>query len=174
MSHLRIVPLGGLGEIGMNCLALESPEGIVLIDCGVTFPHEENGIDLIHPAFDYLADRWDDLLGVLVTHGHEDHIGAIPYLLRQRDVPVYAPPYALGLMRERFREFPDLKPTLRPTRPRTRFDLGPFVVEPLRVTLDPRRHRARDPERRGDRDPHRGLQARRRPRRRREHRPRPL
>lgn len=134
MSHLRIVPLGGLGEIGMNCLALESPEGIVLIDCGVTFPHEENGIDLIHPAFDYLADRWDDLLGVVVTHGHEDHIGAIPYLLRQRDVPVYAPPYALGLMRERFREFPDLKPTLRPTRPRTRFDLGPFVIEPLRVT----------------------------------------
>ncbi|MEZ4390836.1 MAG: ribonuclease J [Polyangiales bacterium] len=134
MSHLRIVPLGGLGEIGMNCLALESPEGILLIDCGVTFPHEENGIDLIHPAFDYLQDRWEDLLGVVVTHGHEDHIGAIPYLLRSRNVPVYAPPYALGLMRERFKEFSDLKPILRPTRPRLRFDLGPFAIEPLRVT----------------------------------------
>lgn len=118
----------------MNCLALESPEGIVLIDCGVTFPHEENGIDLIHPAFDYLADRWDELLGVVVTHGHEDHIGAIPYLLRSRSVPIYAPPYALGLMRERFREFPDLQPALRPTRPRMKFDLGPYSIEPLRVT----------------------------------------
>lgn len=118
----------------MNCLALESPEGILLVDCGVTFPHEENGIDLIHPAFDYLAERADDLVGLVVTHGHEDHIGAIPYLLRRHDVPVYAPPYALGLMRERMKEFQDLKPTFRPTRPRTRFDLGPFTIEPLRVT----------------------------------------
>ncbi len=135
VSFVRIVPLGGLGEIGMNCLALESSEGVLVIDCGVTFPHDDHGVDVIHPLFDYLEDREADLLGVLITHGHEDHIGALPYLLRRMPIPVWAPPYALALLRERLREFPEVPDIeLTPTRPRERFSVGRYEVEPLRVT----------------------------------------
>ncbi|MEZ4408780.1 MAG: ribonuclease J [Polyangiales bacterium] len=135
MGYTRIVPLGGLGEIGMNCLALESQEGVLVIDCGITFPHDELGVDIIHPRFDYLEDRADDLLGVVLTHGHEDHIGALPYLLRRVPVPVWGPPYALALVRERLKEFRDLPETeLIPTEPRRRFEVGGYEVEPLRVT----------------------------------------
>ncbi len=135
VGYLRIVPLGGLGEIGMNCLALESPDGILVIDCGVTFPHEEQGVDVIHPLFDYLQEHTRDVLGVVVTHGHEDHIGALPYLLRRVPVPVWAPPYALSLIRERLREFTTIpEVTLTATTPRSMFRVGRFEVEPLRVT----------------------------------------
>jgi len=135
VSFVRIVPLGGLGEIGMNCLALESPDGVLVVDCGVTFPHDDHGVDVIHPLFDYLEDREADLLGVLVTHGHEDHIGALPYLLRRMPVPVWAPPYALALLRERLKEFSEVPDVdLTPTRPGERFAVGQYEVEPLRVT----------------------------------------
>jgi ribonuclease J len=119
----------------MNCMAIESPDGIVVVDCGITFPYEHRGVDIIHPVFDYLEDRADELLGVVVTHGHEDHIGALPYLLRKIPVPVYAPAYALRLIRERLREFPGLpRVDLYETKPRQRFELGHYVVEPIRVT----------------------------------------
>lgn len=135
MSYLRVVPLGGLGEIGMNCMALESPDGILVVDCGITFPREKYGVDVIHPLFEYLEDRADDLLGVVITHGHEDHIGALPYLLRKVPRPVWAPPYALALIRERLREFRDVPELeLHATSPRRRFSVGRFEVEPLRVT----------------------------------------
>jgi ribonuclease J len=135
VTYTRIVPLGGLGEIGMNCLALESPDGVLVIDCGVTFPHGNHGVDVIHPLFDYLEDREADLLGIVITHGHEDHIGALPYLLRRMPIPVWGPRYALSLIRERLREFsevPDID--LTPTTPRKRFSIGHYEVEPLRVT----------------------------------------
>jgi len=119
----------------MNCMAIESPDGIIVVDCGITFPYEHRGVDIIHPVFDYLEDRADELLGVVITHGHEDHIGALPYLLRKIPVPVYAPAYALRLIRERLREFPGLPQVdLHETRPRHRFELGRYVVEPIRVT----------------------------------------
>ena len=119
----------------MNCLAIESSEGVLVVDCGVTFPHDDHGVDVIHPLFDYLEDRADSLLGVVVTHGHEDHIGALPYLLRKLPVPVWAPPYALSLIRERLRDFPEVPEIdLTPTRPRGRFKVGRYEVEPLRVT----------------------------------------
>ncbi len=135
VTAVRIVPLGGLGEVGMNCLAIESPDGILVIDCGVTFPHDEFGVDIIHPDFRWLVERRKDVVGVVVTHGHEDHIGALPYLLREFAVPVWAPPYALALIEGRMGEHPDLPAVqMRATRPRVRFDVGPFSVEPLRVT----------------------------------------
>lgn len=135
VAYARIVPLGGVGEIGMNCLAIETDEGILVVDCGVMFPHEDYGVDVIHPDFSYLWDRREEVLGVVVTHGHEDHIGGLPYLLRRIPVPVWAPPYALGLIRARLSEHPEVPvPDLRPTAPRERFEVGPFSVEPLRIT----------------------------------------
>jgi ribonuclease J len=134
-SALRIVPLGGLGEVGMNCMALELDDTIVVIDCGVTFPDHEPGVDLIHPDFTYLLENRERVKAILLTHGHEDHIGGLPYLLREIDVPVYGPDYALGLVRERLSEF-DWKrpPELISVQPREVLQLGAFTVEPYRVT----------------------------------------
>jgi ribonuclease J len=117
----------------MNCLAFEQRGEILLVDCGVTFDDRGLGIDTIHPAFDALHGY--RLVGLFLTHGHEDHIGAIPYLLRRFDVPVYGPPYALGLVRERAAEHEILEHVrLRATRPRHRERVGSFDVEPIRVT----------------------------------------
>ncbi len=116
-------------------MALESPDGILVVDCGITFPRDKYGVDVIHPLFEYLEERADDLLGVVITHGHEDHIGALPYLLRKVPRPVWAPPYALALIRERLKEFRDVPELeLNPTTPRQRFSVGRYRVEPLRVT----------------------------------------
>ncbi|MFW5875708.1 MAG: ribonuclease J [Myxococcota bacterium] len=134
-SSLRIVPLGGLGEIGMNCMAVEQGSDLVLVDCGVMFPFRELGVDVIHPSFEWVLARRDQLRGVVLTHGHEDHIGAVPYLLREVSVPVYGPPHALTLVRYRMREeAPHITPDLRPTEPRRPFELGSFGIEPVRVT----------------------------------------
>ena len=96
---LRLVALGGWGEIGMNCLVLEQDEGSIVIDCGVTFPSSDLGIDVVHPRFDYLLDAPQRLRGIVLTHGHEDHIGALGYLLRRLGwaVPVYGRPLTLRL-----------------------------------------------------------------------------
>ena len=133
---LRLVALGGLGEIGMNCLALEQREGIVVIDCGVTFPTTDLGIDVYHPRFDYLLARADRVLGVVITHGHEDHIGALPYLLAALDVPVYGPAHALELSRGRLAEngFDLAELDLITVQTGKPFELGPFGFEPIRVT----------------------------------------
>lgn len=132
---LRIVPLGGLGEVGMNCMALELDDTIVVVDCGVTFPDDERGVDLIHPDFSYLLENRASVRAVVLTHGHEDHIGALPYLLRELDVPVYGPEYALGLVRERLAEFDwEVPPNLLALPPRQPLELGAFTVEAFRVT----------------------------------------
>jgi ribonuclease J len=129
------VALGGLGEVGMNCLVIEAEGRSLVIDCGVTFPDAEPGIDVIHPEFEYLLDRAPPIEAIVITHGHEDHIGALPYLLREVDVPIYGPPYALALVQERLREAQlDPPPVLRETKPRTTLTLGPFEVTPFRVT----------------------------------------
>ena len=133
---VRLIPLGGLGEIGLNMMLVESGDDLLAVDCGLMFPDDElPGIDHVIPDFSYALARRDGLRAVLLTHGHEDHIGALPYLLREAPVPVYGTPMTLALVGERLREHGLLESAdLRPMRPRARFDLGPFGIEPIRVT----------------------------------------
>jgi ribonuclease J len=134
-EELRVVPLGGLGEIGMNCLALEQSDGALVIDCGITFPDDDVGIDTYHPDFSYLEARRGRVAGVFLTHGHEDHVGALPYLLDRIKVPVWGPPHALAVARHRLMER-DLDPErfdFITVSPRISYKAGPFEVEPIRV-----------------------------------------
>ncbi len=102
---LRVIPLGGLGEIGKNMMVLECGDDIVIVDCGVQFPTEDMpGVDLIIPDISYLVANADRVRAVLITHGHEDHIGALPFVLPQLDVPVYAPKLAHGLITVKLKE----------------------------------------------------------------------
>ena len=95
---VRLIPLGGLGEIGLNMMLLESGEDIIAVDCGLLFPDDEMpGVDYVIPDFSYLAERRRAFKAVVLTHGHEDHIGALSYLLRDFDVPVYGTPLTLTL-----------------------------------------------------------------------------
>jgi ribonuclease J len=103
---LRVIPLGGLGDIGRNMAVLEYDGQLLVIDCGVLFPEDDHpGVDLILPSFDVIADRLDDIQALVLTHGHEDHIGAVPYLLRQRpDIPLVGSKLTLALLQEKIRE----------------------------------------------------------------------
>lgn len=102
---LAIVPLGGLGEVGMNCMVYEFEGQILLVDCGINFPEQDDyGVDSIIPSFTYLLENADRVVGLMVTHGHEDHIGAIPYLLRDLNPPIYGSPLALALVARKLRE----------------------------------------------------------------------
>jgi ribonuclease J len=141
MGKVSLFALGGLGEVGMNCLALEQRGEVLLVDCGVTFDHRGLGVDVVHPDFSALEPYRDRIAGLFVTHGHEDHIGAIPYLLSRFDVPVFAPPHAAALVRARLAEHRDLggsklpeQPTLREVTVRSLNRVGSFWVEPIRVT----------------------------------------
>jgi ribonuclease J len=135
---LRVVSLGGLGEVGMNCLALETEAGVLVIDCGITFPEDDHGIDLLHPDFTYLLERADKVHGIFLTHGHEDHIGALPYLLPRLNVPVWGPAHALKLalrrVRDRQGDAASLPVDFRTAVPGQKYAVGPFVVEPIRVS----------------------------------------
>jgi ribonuclease J len=133
---IRVIPLGGLGEIGLNMMLLEAGDDVIAIDCGLMFPDDElPGIDYVIPDFSYLLAKREACRGVVLTHGHEDHIGALPYLLRELNVPVYGTRMALALAAERLKEHDLLeKARLVPVEPRRAFDLGPFRVEPIRVT----------------------------------------
>jgi ribonuclease J len=133
---IRLVALGGLGEIGMNCLAIEAAGKLLVIDCGVSFPHTDLGVDVYHPDFSYLERRRDRVVGIVLTHGHEDHIGGLPYLLRVLDVPVHGSCHALGLASERLLErgFSPRQIRLMPFSVGQRFEAGPFSIEPVRVS----------------------------------------
>src|SRR5262245_15171599 len=102
---VRLIPLGGLGEIGLNMMLIEFGDDLIAVDCGLMFPDpsEMPGIDHVIPDFTYALARRYGFRAVFLTHGHEDHIGAIPYLLRQAQVPVYGTPMTLALVTERLR-----------------------------------------------------------------------
>ena len=104
-SNLRVIPLGGLGEIGKNMMALEYDNDIVVVDCGVQFASDDiPGIDLIVPDITYLLENSHKIRAILITHGHEDHIGALPFVLPELNVPVYAPKLAHGLISVKLKE----------------------------------------------------------------------
>ena len=105
-TPLRVIPLVGLGEIGQNMLALEYDDEIVVIDAGVLFLEEEMpGVDFAIPDISYLIDNREKVQAILITHGHEDHIGALPFILPYINVPVYGSPFTLGLVRRKLEDF---------------------------------------------------------------------
>jgi ribonuclease J len=129
---IRILPLGGLGEVGKNCMAVVVGKRALIVDCGVTFQHPELGVERVHPSFEALHDYTVE--GVVLTHGHEDHIGAVPYLLEQWDVPVFGPRYALELLQRRASEFEILKSArMSMFSPGASVRVGSFEVEPVAV-----------------------------------------
>ena len=131
---MQVVPLGGLGEIGKNMTAVRQDSGIVLIDAGMAFPDEETpGIDLILPDFTHLREHSDELKGIVLTHGHEDHVGALPYVLREFNVPVYGTKLTLGLVRSKLQEFGIKKGDLREIKAGDRQKLGGFGLEFVNV-----------------------------------------
>ncbi len=128
------MPLGGLGEIGKNMTAVRQASGIILVDAGMSFPDEEMpGIDLVLPDFTYLREHADELKGIVLTHGHEDHVGALPYLLREFNVPVYATKLTLGLVRSKLQEFGIKKGDLREIKAGGTQNLGGFGLEFINV-----------------------------------------
>lgn len=133
---LRIVPLGGLGEIGLNCLAIEVAGYAVAIDCGLMFPDPSMlGIDRVIPDLGYLKSFRERFLGFVMTHGHEDHVGALPYVLRELPAPVFATPMAAGILTERLREHELLSDTeLNVVQRRKPWQLGPFHFEAIHMT----------------------------------------
>jgi ribonuclease J len=135
-ASIRVVFLGGLGEIGRNCMAIEQEGKVLLIDCGLMFPDADmHGIDLVLPDFTWLRQRADDIVGVVATHGHEDHVGALQYLLRELSFPIYGSAVTLGLARNRIEEAGLLgKTDLVTVRDGERLMIGPFDVEFIPVT----------------------------------------
>ncbi len=127
---LRVVPLGGLGEIGRNMTVFEFAGRLLVVDCGVLFPEvDQPGIDLILPDFSYLRGRLDDIEAVVLTHGHEDHLGAVPYLLRERaDIPIVGSRFTLALITAKLREH-RITPVTVEVREQQRHSFGPFGCE---------------------------------------------
>lgn len=134
---LRVIPFGGCGEIGMNCMALEYEGQLLMVDCGQMFPDEEMlGVDYVIPDLRYVIERAERLQAIVLTHAHEDHVGALPYVLPHfPGVPVYGTEFTLALLKEKLREHHlDRTTNWQQFEPRRRVTLGHFQVEPLTVT----------------------------------------
>ncbi len=136
-EEIRVIPLGGVGEIGKNMMLYEYDDKILVVDCGVMFPDEDTpGVDLIIPDFTYLRENKSDIVGIVLTHGHEDHVGAMGYFLRDfPDVPIYSSKLTLGIMGARLRESPVDANQLNTHEvvPGDIVQIGPFAVEFIRV-----------------------------------------
>ncbi len=130
------MPLGGLGEFGMNMTAIRYGESMIVVDCGMMFPEAELlGVDLVMPDLTFLKDNQKQLLAVVLTHGHEDHIGAVPYFLSEIDVPVYGTGFTLALVERRLEEYElEEEPRFIHVKPKQIVEIGPFKIEFIHVT----------------------------------------
>jgi ribonuclease J len=135
-KKLQIIPLGGLGEFGMNCLAIRYGDDILVIDAGLMFPESELlGVDVVVPDITYLVENKEHVRGIILTHGHEDHIGGLPWILQELNVPVYGTEFTLAYVENKLEEHKMLDDSeLIEIVPGGKFGLGPFTVEPIRVT----------------------------------------
>jgi len=131
-DSVHFIALGGLNEVGMNCAALVCGDTTIAIDCGIGFT-DEDGAELVHPDFRWLQAQRQNLRAIVITHGHEDHIGALPYFLTEVRVPVYAPPYAAALIEDRLAEHHLKDIDLRVSRAGSREQIGPISVERFSV-----------------------------------------
>jgi ribonuclease J len=135
-KKLKIIPLGGLGEFGMNCLALRWEDDIIVIDAGLMFPESELlGVDIVVPDITYLIENKQHVRGIILTHGHQDHIGGLPWFLSELKVPVYATEFTLAYVEGNLEENHLLdETTLIEITPKQKFTIGPFTIEPIHVT----------------------------------------
>jgi ribonuclease J len=135
-GKLQIVPLGGLGEFGMNCMAVRWGEDIIVIDAGLMFPEAELlGVDIVVPDISYLIENRQRIRAIVLTHGHEDHIGALPWILSELNVPVWGTEFTLAYVEDKLEEHELLDGAdLREIRAGERFRVGPFTVHPIQVT----------------------------------------
>ncbi|HWH58936.1 MAG TPA: ribonuclease J [Terriglobales bacterium] len=135
-GKLHIVPLGGLGEFGMNCMAVRWGEDIIVIDAGMMFPEAELlGVDIVVPDISYLIENRHRVRAIVLTHGHEDHIGALPWILSELNVPVWGTEFTLAYVEDKLDEHGLLdNADLREIRPGDRFKIGPFTIHPIQVT----------------------------------------
>src|SRR5437879_5286835 len=135
-QKLQVIPLGGLGEFGMNMTAIRYGEDIIVVDCGMMFPEAELlGVDLVMPDLTFLIENREHVRAVILTHGHEDHIGAVPYFLSEIDVPVYGTAFTLALVDRRLEEYDlEQEPRFIKVKPKQIVDIGPFKVEFIHVT----------------------------------------
>ena len=133
---LQLIPLGGLGEFGMNCMAIRYGDDIIVVDAGMMFPDAELlGVDIVTPDFAYLEQNRDKVLGLILTHGHEDHIGAVPFLLSEINMPVYSAAFTLAMVERRLDEHGMLGDAkLHKVKPGSRIQLGVFTIEFIHVT----------------------------------------
>src|SRR5262249_3618393 len=135
-GKLHLAPLGGLGEFGMNCMAVRWGDDIIVIDAGLMFPETELlGVDIVVPDITYLLENREKVRGIVLTHGHEDHIGGLPWILSELHVPVFGTEFTLALVENKLDEHQLLEDAdLREIRAGTRFNLGPFAINPIQVT----------------------------------------
>jgi ribonuclease J len=134
-NFLSVIPLGGVEEIGLNMTVFEYGNDIIVVDAGLMFPEEDMlGVDFVIPDFSYIFDNREKVRGIILTHGHEDHIGALPFLLKEISVPIFGTPLTLGLVRSKLLEYHLEDTQLIPVKPRDVVHLGVFSVEFIRVT----------------------------------------
>ena len=132
---IHIYPLGGLGEVGKNMTVYECNGDMIIVDCGLVFPDSDMyGVDMVIPDFTFVVQNKDKIKGLLITHGHEDHIGSIPYLLQKFDLPIYGTRLTCGLIRNKLEEFGLAgKTKFVEITPKQKLKLGCFTVEPIHV-----------------------------------------